>query len=202
MKICLVAAFPPSGRQLNEYAFHIARELRRNPVLSLTILSDKLEGLPPEHRIEFRPDQEVTADGELAGFDVVRCWTFNALSNPFKIWREVRKINPDVVWFNLVFSSFGTPEHPVSAFLGLCTPAWLRLCGYYTHITLHHLMEHVDFSHAKISGLKERFFRFASSITTRILLTANSLSVLLPGYRQTLVKKYRGENVHFRTHGI
>ena len=31
MKICLVATFPPSGRQLNEYAFHIARELQRNP---------------------------------------------------------------------------------------------------------------------------------------------------------------------------
>jgi hypothetical protein len=28
MKICLVAAFPPSGRQLNEYAFYIAKELR------------------------------------------------------------------------------------------------------------------------------------------------------------------------------
>ena len=36
MRICLVATFPPSGRQLNEYAFHIARELQRNPDVELT----------------------------------------------------------------------------------------------------------------------------------------------------------------------
>ena len=42
MKICLVATFPPSGRQLNEYAFHIARELQRNRDIELTILADEL----------------------------------------------------------------------------------------------------------------------------------------------------------------
>jgi len=34
------------------------------------------------------------------------------------------------------------------------------------------------------------------------LLMANSISVLLPVYRRTLIEKYRGENVHFRAHGI
>ncbi len=42
MKICLVAAFPPSARQLNEYAFYLAGELQRNPDISLTILADEL----------------------------------------------------------------------------------------------------------------------------------------------------------------
>jgi len=42
MRICLVATFPPSGRQLNEYAFHIARELQRNPTIDLIILADEL----------------------------------------------------------------------------------------------------------------------------------------------------------------
>ncbi len=42
MKICLVATFPPSGRQLNEYAFHVARELPGNPDIELTILADEL----------------------------------------------------------------------------------------------------------------------------------------------------------------
>jgi glycosyltransferase involved in cell wall biosynthesis len=35
-----------------------------------------------------------------------------------------------------------------------------------------------------------------------MLLMANSVSVLLPAYRRTLMQKYRGENVHFRAHGI
>lgn len=186
MKICFVGAFPPSWRQLNEYSFHIAKELQKDPLLSLTIISDELDESAPE----------------LEGFHVVRCWKFNDWKNPFRILKAIRQIKPDVVWFNLVFSSFGTPDHPFAAFTGLCTPMLVRMNGFYTHITLHHLMEHVDFTHANISGLKEKVFRFASTVTTRILLMANSLSVLLPGYRTTLLKKYRGDWVHFRNHGI
>src|SRR5207237_2335702 len=166
-------------RQLNEYAFHIARELQKDPLLSLTILSDELESPAPE----------------LPEFDVVRCWRFNSLSNPLRILREIRRIKPDIVWFNLVFSSFGTPESPFAAFAGLCTPALVRLSGFYTHITLHHLMEHVDFSHANIR--LEKLFRFASSVTTRILMMANSMSVLLTGYRRTLIKTYLGDDINF-----
>ena len=40
MKICLVTAFPPSRRGLNEYGYHIASELQRDPLLSLTVLGD------------------------------------------------------------------------------------------------------------------------------------------------------------------
>jgi glycosyltransferase involved in cell wall biosynthesis len=35
-----------------------------------------------------------------------------------------------------------------------------------------------------------------------MLLMSNSISVLLPAYRRTLIEKYRAENVHFRSHGI
>ena len=46
MKICLVTTFPPSTGGLSEYGFHIARELQRNPFLSLTVLADEL---PPNY---------------------------------------------------------------------------------------------------------------------------------------------------------
>jgi glycosyltransferase involved in cell wall biosynthesis len=45
-------------------------------------------------------------------------------------------------------------------------------------------------------------YRWAGAVATRTLLMANSISVLLPAYRRTLMEKYRGENVHFRAHGI
>ena len=198
MKICLVTTFPPSGRQLNEYGFYIARELQRNTHIDLTILSDELT------EYEFATD----ADGkslnggqqtELPGFEVVRCWKFNSLSNPVRLLRTIRKLKPDVVWFNLVFSSFGTPEYPVAAFAGLTAPALTRALGYYTHITLHHIIEHVDFASAGVSN--ERMMRLGSDIATRVLLRANSVSVLLSGYRRTLVEKYAAENVLLGTHG-
>src|ERR1700757_1985375 len=198
MKICLVATFPPSGRQLNEYAFHIARELSRNPDVELTILADELtecEFATDEHGQPLR----INNQAELPGFNVIRCWRFGTLATPTRLLKEVRRLKPDIVWFNLVFSSFATPDKPVAAFAGLSTPALVRAAGFYTHITLHHIIEHVDFAAA---GVKlERLYRVGTDVATRALLRANSVSVLLPGYRQTLVTKYAAQNVLLGTHG-
>ena len=198
MKICLVATFPPSGRQLNEYAFYIARELQRNPRIQLTILADELTDY------EFATDQngnpiKASEQDELPGFNVIRCWKFNSLSTPVRLLNTIRKIKPDVVWFNLVFSSFATPDYPVAAFGGLCVPALTRALGCYTHITLHHIIEHVDFAGA---GVRQgKMFRVGGDMATRALLKANSVSVLLSGYRRTLIEKYSAENVLLGTHG-
>ena len=182
MRICLITAFPPSHERLNEYGFHLASELQRVPYLSLTILADKLDA-PVE---------------ELPNFDVIRCWKPDVLSNPIELIRVLRELKPDVVWFNLVFASFGV--NPLAAFAGLCTPAMTRILGYSTHVTLHHVMESVNLADA---GVKyPRLYRAAGWIATRMLLMANSVTVLLPAYRRTLVKKYRGKNVHLRAHGI
>ena len=197
MKIALVSTFPPSGRQLNEYGLHLACELQRNPLLSLTIVGDELGDC------DFATDahgNKIEAHEELPDFDVVRTWRFNSITNPYRLLKTLRQLKPDVVWFNLVFSSFATQEYPVAAFAGLSTPALTRAAGFYTHVTLHHLMEHVDMSAANIKA--ERLFRFASTVATRVLLCANSISVLLPSYRRTLIDKYRAANVHFRSHGI
>jgi glycosyltransferase involved in cell wall biosynthesis len=182
MKICLVTAFPPSRRGLNEYGFHLARELKREPLLSLTILADELN----------------SEEKELPEYDVIRCWRFDSVSNPARLLKAVRDIKPDVVWFNLLFSTFG--HRPIPAFLGLAQPALSRLSGHYTHVTLHHLMDNIDLADAGVRF--HRLYRSAGSAATRFLLMANSVSVLLPVYRRTLIEKYRGENVYFRVHGI
>ncbi|MFL6307603.1 MAG: group 1 glycosyl transferase, partial [Candidatus Sulfotelmatobacter sp.] len=198
MKICLVATFPPSGRQLNEYAFHIARELQRHPDVELTILADELDdyGFATDANGEsLKADQQP----ELPGFRVIRCWKFGTMSTPVRLLNTIRRLKPDVVWFNLVFSSFATPENPIAAFAGLSTPALSRACGFYTHITLHHVIEKVDFAAAGVRW--EKLFRIGTDITTRALLKANSVSVLLPGYRKTLVNKYSVQNVLLGRHG-
>ncbi len=182
MKICLVSAFPPSRRGLNEYGFHIARELQRDPLLSLTVLADELEGQAEE----------------LPDYDVLRCWRFDSVANPARLLQAINDIKPDVVWFNLLFSSFG--NNPLAAFAGLTQPVLSRLSGRYTHVTLHHLMDNISLVD---SGVRfPRLYRLGGAAATRLLLMANSISVLLPAYRRTLIDKYRGENVHFRAHGI
>lgn len=198
MKICLVATFPPSGRQLNEYAYYIARELERNADVELTILSDELTGYDFATDKDGRP-LSVEAMEELPGFNVIRCWQFGSVDTPIRLLKAIRKINPDVVWFNLVFSTFATPANPFAAFAGLSAPALVRAAGYFTHITLHHIIEHVDFAAAGVR--RERLFRFGTDLATRALLAANSVSVLLTAYHRTLTSKYAARNVLLGTHG-
>jgi len=78
MKVCLVTAFPPSTERLNEYGFHLAKELKRHNLVSLTILADDFE-----KRAEELPD-----------FDVERCWKFNSVTTPLALLRAVRKHKP------------------------------------------------------------------------------------------------------------
>ena len=199
MRICLVAAFPPSGRQLNEYALNVARELRSNPDVELTILADELT----DYR--FATDAngkqfDAEPQPELSGFNVIRCWKFGSLTTPLRLLNTIRELKPDVVWFNLVFSTFGSPESPVAAFAGLAAPALTRAAGFYTHITLHQLIEHVDFASAGVR--REKTFRMATDMATRALLRAHSVSVMLSGYRETLMTKYSAKNVLLGAHGI
>jgi glycosyltransferase involved in cell wall biosynthesis len=182
MKICLVTTFPPSQGGLSEYGLHIAEELRGNPFLSLTILADRISPAQPE----------------LDGFSVQRCWSFDDPLSAVNLLRTLQKLKPDVVWFNLLFSTFG--RNPLNAFLGLLTPLLSRLSGRYTHVTLHHLMDTVDLNDAGIRHA--RAYRAAGAVATRILLLSNSVSVLMPGYRKILHEKYGRNNVHVRSHGV
>lgn len=198
MRICLVAAFPPSRRQLNEYSFHIAREIQRNSQVELIILADELS----DYEFATDGDGKIPAQEqpEFPGFNVIRCWKFGSLATPVRLLNTIRRLKPDVVWFNLVFSSFGTPETPFAAFAGLSAPALVRAAGFYTHITLHHIVEHCDLASAGIG--RERIYRLGTAVATRALLRADSVSVLLSAYRRTLLKKYSARNVVLGTHGI
>lgn len=182
MKIALITAFPPSRHALNEYGFHVADQLRQEPGIGLTILGDHLS----------------SPSDELPGFDVVRCWGFGELNSAHSLLRTLWKIKPDVAWFNLGFASFG--NQPLSALLGLVTPAAVRLYGVHSHVTLHQLFETVDLEDAAVSS--PRLYRTGGWIATHLLLSANSISVLLPAYRRILNQKYARGRVSASSHGI
>ena len=182
MNIALVTAFPPSRKALNEYGFHIAEQLRQSSGINLTILGDYLTEVAPE----------------LPGFRVIRCWGFDRSRNVATLLRTMRSIRPDVAWFNLGFASFGARALP--AMLGLATPAVTRFAGCYTHITLHQLFETVDLGDAGVT--RPNLYAAGGWLATHLLLSANSVSVLLPTYRRTLQNKYRRGRVSTRSHGI
>ena len=182
IKIALVTSFPPSRGDLNEYGYHLACALQDDPRVELTILAD-----------------EVDAQEEPGGFRVERCWRFNSALNFMRLLSAIRRNNPDVVWFNIGFSTFA--RTPLAAFLAITVPALARMLGYYAHVTLHTVFERIDLKDAGVSfpGL----YRIAGQIATRLLLWANDVSVLLPSFRSELVSKYHvsPERVHYRSHG-
>jgi glycosyltransferase involved in cell wall biosynthesis len=182
VKIALITSFPPSRHALNEYGFHVADQLRQERCVDLTVLGDYLPA---------------PAD-ELPGFKVDRCWGFEKPGNLATLVRAIRRVKPDVAWFNLGFASFGA--RPLSAILGLVTPAAARLSGVYSHVTLHQLFETVNLEDAAVSS--PRLYRAGGWLATHLLLSANSLSVLMPAYRRTLDEKYRRGRVNVQSHGI
>ncbi len=182
MKIALVTAFPPSRKPLNEYGFHIANHLRQSSGINLTVLADHLPDALPE----------------LPGFHVVRCWGFDRVSNLVMILRQLWIMKPDVVWFNLGFGSLAAK--PLPAMLGLSTPLATRLAGLYTHVTLHQLFETVDLADAGVTH--ESLYSAGGWVATHLLLSANSVNVLLPTYRKILQQKYKHGRVSTRSHGV
>jgi glycosyltransferase involved in cell wall biosynthesis len=182
LKICLVTCFPPSQGDLNEYGFHVATALRNEPAVDLVLLADQM-----------------AAGREIDGFKIERCWRFDSLLTPVRLLSAIRKEKPDVVWFNMGFSTFA--RKPAAAFLSITGPALARMLGFYTHVTLHTLFERINLKDAgvRLPGV----YRLAGHLATRVLLCANDVSVLLPSFRSELLSNYRvdAERVHSRPHG-
>jgi glycosyltransferase involved in cell wall biosynthesis len=181
MRVSLVTSFPPSRGDLNEYGYHLACALRDDPRVELSILAD--DG----------PSEEV------GGFRVQRCWRFDSLFNPVRLLGAIRESKPDVVWFNIGFSTFA--RAPIAAFLALTVPALARRLGYYTHITLHTVFERINLEDAgvRFPGL----YRTAGRAATRLLLLSGDMSVLLPSFQSEILRNYgvSADRVQARPHG-
>jgi glycosyltransferase involved in cell wall biosynthesis len=183
-RIALVTAFPPGRGDLNEYGYHLARVLNCTPGVELSVLADAID--KPEPEIE--------------GFTVQRCWRFNAIRNVFLLPRAIRRLRPDVVWFNMGVSTLA--NRPVPAFLGAILPGLVSLLGYNTHVTLHAFFENVNLSDARVRF--SALYRLGGKLATRILLLADGVHVLLPSYRRTLIERYGVDagRIHVHSHGV
>jgi len=181
IKVSLVTSFPPSRGDLNEYGYHLACAMRDDPRVELSVLAD-----------------DTDSQAELAGFRVQRCWRFDSVFNPVRLLMAIRKSEPDVVWFNIGFSTFA--RGPIAAFVALTVPAMTRILGCYTHITLHTVFERINLKDAGIRfpGL----YQIAGRIATRLLLLSGDISVLLPSFQSEIINNYgvSADRVRARPH--
>jgi glycosyltransferase involved in cell wall biosynthesis len=179
-RICFITGFPPSSVRLSEYGYHLAQALHEHPEVELIVLADR----------------NGSSHKEPTGITVDRCWRMNSMWLPLVLALRVSRYRPDVVWFNLGFSSLA--DRPIPAFLALLAPSMLKLLGFHVQVTLHTFTENVDLADA---GVKHQWlYRLFGAIATRFLLCAHDVAVLLPSYRDLLIRKYGAEPDRIRCH--
>ena len=191
MKLAIISPYPPSKGTLNEYAHHLVNYFKdKDEITELTILSDRL------------PDGESfpTIEGKMK-IECIQAWDFNSWTNALKIRKALKRINPDVAFFNIQFLSFGDGKIPAT--LGLLTPLLCKWSGIPSLVLLHNIMETVDLKSAGITKnpILGFIFRTFGNIITRFILSANMVTVTIAKYVTILEKKYGAKNVALVPHG-
>ncbi|MGZ0177288.1 MAG: glycosyltransferase [Acidimicrobiales bacterium] len=186
LRIGVVTALPPSKSSLTEYGEHLVNSLSAvDEVDEVIVFAEDSNGTPTSK-------DDVT---------IIAAWTFDSLLNIVRLIRAARTQRPDVVLFNLHFTSFGTRK--VACGLGLCAPMVLRLFGTPTVVLTHNLVDTTDLEAAGYwsKGPKQRILVGLGRLLTRVLLRANHVVTTMPEYVDVLRTKYGATNVSLTPHG-
>ena len=129
MHLTIVSPFPPTITGIGQYGYHVTRALARSRMFSrITVLAGSSNnGITPNH---------------LGLTEVENCWEPGLLKARQSILSRVKRLSPDLIWFNLGASVFG--KSPWLNISGLLTPMLAQRMGYPTVVTLHELIELSD----------------------------------------------------------
>ncbi|HSL42453.1 MAG TPA: glycosyltransferase [Anaerolineales bacterium] len=127
MHLVIVSPFPPSITGIGQYGYHVTRALANSGLFSrLTVLAGSTReqsGHQPNH---------------LGSTEIDYCWQPDSLQARPAILSRLKRLKPDLVWFNLGASIFG--KSPLSNVSGLLTPmSTVRRLP--TVVTMHELVE-------------------------------------------------------------
>jgi glycosyltransferase involved in cell wall biosynthesis len=177
VRIGVVSSFPPTIGGISDYAAHVTEYLARDSrVERVTVFADQVPGMPAHQRV-----------GQV---EVRRVWRRNGIGTGPAVVRALQTVRPDVVWFNLGLTMFGT--RPIAAASGLAAPLATTLLGYRTVVTLHELPALADLG---ALGLRSRHRRVGAALVPRLVLRASAVVVTLDRYRRFLIERYGARNI-------
>ena len=154
MNLAIVSPFPPAVTGIGQYGYHISRGLERSGQFrQITVLA----GAPDV-------SQKVNVSPSLT---VDFAWRPNQLSAGSAVLSALRRLNPDLVWYNLGVSVFG--RSPLANLFGFLSLGQVRLAGLPTVVTLHELVELSDLKtlHAPGGSLAWLGARLLTNLATR-----------------------------------
>jgi len=128
MHLVIVSPFPPSITGIGQYGYHLTRALADSGLFSrLTVLAGA--------------EQSREYPNHLGLTEVDYCWQPDSFNARQAILSRVKRLKPDLIWFNLGASIFG--KSPFSNVAGLLTPMSATRM-FPTVVTLHELVELAD----------------------------------------------------------
>ena len=186
-RIGVITAFPPGRNSLNEFGFHLVTHMAANDQLDrVVIFADETDQGPPL---------------QIEGTEAIVSWRFNAITNPIRLIRAVRKARVDAVLVNLQFATFG--DSRIAGGLGLLVPAILAKTGIPTGVILHNLVDNVDMEDAGFASSKwmAKLMNLAGQALTRVLLQSDYVALTIPRYVELLQDRYGATNALLTPHG-
>jgi glycosyltransferase involved in cell wall biosynthesis len=169
MHLAIVTPFPPAITGIGQYGYHVTRALAKSGAFSrVTVLAgSQVNGEIPNH---------------LGLTEIEYCWQPGSLNARPAILSRVKRLNPDLIWFNMGASIFGrTPLHNVS---GSLTPMFAQQMGFPTVVTLHELVEFADLRGLNAPG--GPFASLGARFLTRVATHADMICLTMRGYKEML----------------
>jgi len=169
MHLVIVSPFPPTITGIGQYGYHVARAIVESNTFSrVSILAGA--------------DRGRRAIPEIGSAEMDYCWQPDQLDALPAIQSRVKRLNPDLVWFNLGASAFG--RSPLSNVLGMSAPLWTRKLGIPTVVTLHEVVALADLRALNAPG--GIFAPLGARLLTKIATQADVVCLTMGHYTNWL----------------
>jgi glycosyltransferase involved in cell wall biosynthesis len=169
MHLVIVSPFPPAITGIGQYGYHVTRALERSGMFKrVTVLAGSHKnGEKPNH---------------LGSTEIDYCWIPGQWKARTAILSRVKRLQPDLVWFNTGASIFG--KSPWLNISGHFTPMFIQQMGYPTVVTLHELVELADLRTLNAPG--GLFARTGARLFTKIASRADLVCLTMKEYSEWL----------------
>lgn len=185
MRVCFISSYPPNRARLSEYAQNLVAALASRPEIdALYLLADK----------SGHSETLLSKDPKVK---VLRVWKADHLFSVLSVMYYILKLRPDVVHFNVAFQSFG--KNKLTNITGLSLILICRLLGFRVLAGVHTLGEKADLG--KFNVKDSLMNRVGILMATKIILSAQSVVVLVRSYGDFLKKRYGHQGVQYIPHG-
>jgi glycosyltransferase involved in cell wall biosynthesis len=172
MHLVIVSPFPPAITGIGQYGYHVTRALAMSDSFTrITVLAgSQIHGASPNH---------------LGRTEVEYRWQPDSLNARPAILSRVKRLNPDLVWFNFGASIFG--KSPLSNLSGMFTPMFTQRMGIPTVVTLHEVVELADLRALDAPG--GPFASLGARLLTSIVTQADVLCLTMSHYAEFLARR-------------